>query len=361
MKRGLPDVARLRCWANQPRRWVGLVGLGLCCTMLNGCGVGFLWHVAVSQGQILWRRQPVETVLQDPRLTEPERRKIRLMLDAKAFAVEQLGLHQSDSYTTFVRLDRPYVSYNVSAASKDTLQPYTWRFPIVGRVPYKGFFSKEYALREQRKLDAMGYDTYVRGVRAYSTLGYFDDPIFSSMLQAHDFSLINTIIHEMVHQTVWIKGNVSFNESLASFVGDQGTHAYLVWRYGENAPEVRHYQHRRADAAVFQEYIQALIERLEALYQQPLARAEKLRRRAQIFAEATIAYAEVFPRMKTSYYKRFFDYRPLNNAVLLSFRRYHRDPSYFEQILAEHGGELRRMIAFFATLRADQLPDTFRQ
>jgi predicted aminopeptidase len=343
-------------------RWVAqVIGLVLCLPLLNGCSVGFLWHVTVGQVKLLMSRQPVQAVLQDPHLSEQDERKIRLILDAKAFAIEHLGLHNSKSYTTFVRLDRPYVSYNVTAAPKDALRPYTWRFPIVGRVPYKGYFCKEYALREQHKLEAEGYDTYVRGVRAYSMLGYFDDPILSSMLHARDFSLINTTIHEMVHQTVWIKGNASFNESLASFIGEKGTHAYLAWRYGDDSSQVQLYQNMRADAAVFAEYLEALIEHLEVLYRQPMPRQEKLRRRAQIFAEAKTAYANVFPRMKTPYYKRFFEYHPLNNAVLLSFRRYHRDTSYFEQVLAAHGGDLRRMIAFFKTVRADQLPATFRK
>jgi predicted aminopeptidase len=338
-----------------------LAGLVLCLTLLSGCGVEFLWHVTVGQAKLLVSRRPVQEVLQDPNLSERDGRKIRLILDAKAFAIEHLGLYNSESYTTFVRLDRPYVSYNVTAASKDALRPYTWRFPIVGRVPYKGYFSEKYALREQHKLEAKGYDTYVRGVRAYSTLGYFDDPILSSMLRAHDFSLINTTIHEMVHQTVWIKGNVSFNESLASFIAQRGTRAYLAWRYGKDSPQMHLYQNMRADAVIFAEYIEALVERLKALYRQPISRQEKLRRRAQIFAEAKTAYPKVFPRMKTPYYKRFFEYHPLNNAVLLSFRRYHRDTSYFEQVLAAHGGDLRRMIAFFKTVRADQLPTTFRK
>jgi predicted aminopeptidase len=339
---------------------IALGGVVLCLVLLNGCSFGYLWHVTVGQAKLLARQRPVEEVLQDTSLSDQERQKIRLIQEAKKFAVEHLGLHASDSYTTFVRVDGPYVSYNLSAAPKDALQPYVWHFPIVGHMPFKGFFKEEYALREQRQLDAQGYDTYVRGVRAYSTLGYFDDPILSSMLHAHDYSLINTTIHELLHQTVWFKGYVSFNESLASFVGEQGTSAYLTTQYGESSPELQQYRAIQADAAVFRAYIQALIERLEALYEQPLSFEEKMRRREQVFAEAKTDYPTVFPRMKTPYYRRYFERQPLNNAVLMSFRRYHHDTTFFEQTLADHDHDLRQTIDFFKTLRPDQIPETFR-
>ena len=347
-------AVRQRCWL------VLLLGMTLCIA-LTGCSVGYLWHVTVGQASLLARQQPVDDVLHDSQLNDAERQKILLILDVRTFAMEQLGLNLSESYTTFVRVDGPYVSYTVSAAPKDALQPYSWYFPIVGRVPYKGYFKKEYALQEEQKLVAAGYDTYVRGVRAFSTLGYFNDPILSCMLTYNDAALINTIIHELLHQTVWIKGHVSFNESLADFVGEHGTLAYLTQRYGAAAPEVQHYRDVQDDAKIFEAYIHALIERLEALYQQPVSRDDKLHRREQLFAEAQTAYPVVFPAMKTTYYQRYFERRTLNNAVLLSFQQYNRDTSFFEQALAEHGGDLRQMIAAFKTLRAEQLPASFRR
>ncbi|MCZ6871909.1 MAG: aminopeptidase [bacterium] len=362
MRRGLPDAVRFRCSTRQlDGNFFRLSSLTLCVLFLNGCGVGYLWHVTAGQMSLLSRQQPVEEVLQSTTLSDQEEKKVRLILAARSFAIEQLGMDASNSYTTFVQIDGLYVSYNLSAAPKDALQPYIWRFPIVGRLPYKGFFNKEKAIREQRKLDAQGYDTYVRGVRAYSTLGYFDDPILSSMLRSHDFTLINTIIHELLHQTVWIKGNVSFNESLANFIGEKGTIAYLARRYGETSAELQHYRDMRADAAVFRAYMRALIDRLETLYQLPLSVEEKRKRREPLFAAAKRNYSTVFPQMKTTYYRRYFERQTLNNAVLLSFRRYNRNMSYFDDTLAAHGGDLRRMIAYFKTLRADQLPERFAQ
>lgn len=354
-----PDHGRDRrtAWWRQLVRVSVLV---LCLLCLNGCGLGFLWHVTVGQAKLLTRQQPVEQILQDTHLSEQARQKIRLILDARVFAIEHLGLNANDSYTTFVDVGGPYVSYNVSAAPKDALRPYVWRFPIVGRVPYKGFFKKAYAIREARKLKSQGYDTHVRGVRAYSTLGYFDDPIFSSMLSSHDFSLIRTIIHELVHQTVWVKGSVSFNESLANFIGDKGTLAYLAWCHGVDSSRYQHYLDVRTDLGVFREYMLSIAARLESLYASPLSREEKLHQREQIFTAAKTDYPTVFPRMKTARYRRYFERRSLNNAIMLSFQRYHRDTAFFEEALAAHNGDLRQTIVYFKTLRPHQIPAKFR-
>lgn len=345
-------------------RWLAclrrLPVLGLCLLGGTGCGLDYLWHVTAGQASLLARQRPVEEVLQEAKLTPQEQQKVRLILAVRAFAIDTLGLYDSASYTTFVQLDRPYVSYNVSAAPPDALTPYLWRFPLVGSMPYKGFFNHAYALREQRALEAQGYDTYLRGVRAYSTLGYFDDPILSSMLAYDDAWLINTIIHEMTHQTVWISGSVSFNESLASFIGAQGALLYLTQRDGPNSPVLQQARAVRADGQVFEAYMQALMARLEALYAEPLSREEKLRRKAEIVATAVAEYPQVFPRMQTTAYRGFFERQPLNNAVLLAFRVYHRDTTYFERLLADHGGDLRRLIAYCKTMRAEQIPVQFR-
>jgi predicted aminopeptidase len=181
------------------------------------------------------------------------------------------------------------------------------------------------------------------------------------MLTYDDATLINTIIHELLHQTVWIKGNANFNESLANFIGEQGTLAYLTQRYGATSSEVQYYRHVRADARVFAAYMHALIERVKALYQQPISREDKLHRREQLFADAKTAYPSVFLDMKTPYYRRYFERQRLNNAVLLSFQQYHSDMSFFEQALAEHNGDLRRMIMAFKTLRPDQIPASFHR
>ena len=328
--------------------------------LLNGCGIGHLWHLAKGQAELLRQRRPVQEVLEAKRLGADQLDRLRLILEVRAFGIEHLGLDDSGTYTTFVQLDRPFVSYNLTASPMDAIEPFVWRYPVVGPMPYQGFFSRQVALAAQEKLRHRGYDTYLRGVRAYSTLGYFADPIFSSMLSYPDGALIETVLHEMLHQTVWIKGHVSFNESLATFVGQKGAEAYLVETAGKDSPAYREYLDRQTDANLLRAHLQQLVARLQRLYGQPVSREEKLQRREILFDEAVSTYPELFPSMKTPTYRRYFEGRTLNNAVLLSFRVYNRDTAFFEDALAARGGDLRSAIAYFGTLRARDLPEVFR-
>jgi len=328
---------------------------------LSGCACGYLGHVATGQAKLLMHRRAIEKVLKESELSETNRQKILLIKDVKAFSVSRLGLRESKSYSSYVYINGPYVSYALSAAPKDALEPYMWRFPIVGELPYKGFFKKDYALREERKLVDRGFDTYVRGVRAFSTLGYFNDPIVSCMLAYENHDLIETIIHELLHQTIWIKGSVHFNESLANFVGEQGTLDYLALQYGDSSKQYRDYQDLLADTRLFEQYMYDFLARLENLYQQNISREEKIRSRELRLEQAkTDFYTSTVPQMKTTRYKHFFERRVLNNAVFLSFRRYHYDTSYFEKVLAEQGGDLHLMIDSFMKLRREQIPSAFR-
>jgi predicted aminopeptidase len=328
--------------------------------LLNGCGIGFLWHVSMGQLGLLTHQTRVETVLRNGTLSEADQKKLRLILDVRQFAIDQLGLDADRSYTKFVDVGRPYVVYGLSAAPKDALKPYTWWFPVVGRMPYKGYFKEAPALREAKTLQERGYDTYVRGVRAYSTLGYFNDPILSTMLSSHEFSLIHTIIHELVHRTVWIDGSVSFNESFANFVADKGVKAYLTHRDGANASSYQLYRNIQADRQVFRTYMLEIVSQLEALYRTPLSREAKLERREAIFEAARANYPSVFPKMTTKSYQQYFERTELNNAVLLSFQRYNQDSSFFEDALSRNGGDLRRMIVAFKQLEKEDIPASFR-
>jgi len=251
---------------NQIKGFRGFVLLYI--LFLTGCSCGYFGHVASGQARLLVARRSIDKVLKQSDLNDQEMQKIQLILNVKSFTIERLGLNKSDNYSSYVQLDRHHVSYNLSAAPKDALEPYTWNFPIVGILPYKGFFNKEYALREEKKLAEHGYDTYLRGVCAYSTLGYFDDPVVSCMLAYHDYDLVDTIIHELLHQTVWVKGNVHFNESLANFVGEQGTLAYLALQYGDSSAHYQIYQDLLADTRLFETFMLDFLNNLEQMYRE---------------------------------------------------------------------------------------------
>ncbi len=198
----------------------------------SGCGFPYV----VKQGLIhlshLQHAKPIEKILKNPsqyQLTSEEVRKLSLIQAVQKFAIEKIGLKASQNYTTYVKFpdNRLYLVYVVSACEKYKLEPYSWSFLFVGKMPYKGFFELTDAKDLAKDLEKEDLDVYVRGSIAFSTLGWFSDPVYSTMLRLDDLSLIETIFHEMTHDTVYLKGQGEFNESLANFVGVEATLAYI--------------------------------------------------------------------------------------------------------------------------------------
>ena len=199
--------------------------------------MGYLIQAGVGQARVLIARQPVDKVVANPE-TDPHISELLLLIaDTKKFGVVRLGLSPTENYTSYVALDRPYVSWTLSAAPPDKLEPVTWTFPIVGVVPYLGFFKKTDALAKQKQLIAEGHDTYLRGVPAYSTLGWFDDPVMSPILKYSVPTIVNIILHEESHATVFIEGHVEFNETMASVMGNEAALLYLEWEFGKDSDE----------------------------------------------------------------------------------------------------------------------------
>ncbi|NJL24961.1 MAG: aminopeptidase, partial [Calothrix sp. SM1_5_4] len=192
-----------------------------------GCHTGYYLHGAYNQSKLLHQRRPIEHALRDSRLSEESKRKLRLVQEVKKFAEEDLKLKPSRNYTTFVQLDEPYVTYIVQASDAWELKPYLWHFPLVGKVPYKGYFRKALAEEEAAGFDRSKYDVFVRGVSAYSTLGWLQDSVLSSMLRYDDTDLVETIIHETLHTTLYIKSAAEFNERMATFMGTRRDEAVL--------------------------------------------------------------------------------------------------------------------------------------
>ena len=213
---------------------------------------------------------------------------------------------------------------------------------MVGRVPYRGFFDLEDALDEQRKLEEEGFDTWLRPTSAFSTLGWFADPLMSTVLRQDEIGVVQTILHEVSHAHLWVSGSVSFNESFATFVGDAGAAAFFCAESGEIAT-VRCTRARRrwGDAMKFSVFLDRLVADLERVYDDAArSREERLSAREQVFAEALEHFtAEVQPSFEASTYAGFVD-TPLNNATLLArMRYYHRLPD-FQALLDDHGGDV---------------------
>jgi predicted aminopeptidase len=271
--------------------------------------------------------------------------------DIRRFAMEELGLRESRNYTRYVELDRDYLAAVVSACEKDSFTRHEWWFPVVGKVPYKGFFNAADARKEREKLERQDLDVWVRGVDAFSTLGWFRDPLYSYMRNYPPHRLADLLIHEWLHATVFLKGHIQFNEELAEFVGTEGARLYIEKTYGPDSEEYRMIGAADADSAVFVGFIKNLIAELETLYNSAADREEKLNRKAEIIREAQARFEAGYDTMFLSDNYRGFAKLTLNNAYLELYRLYYAENTFFKDLYARSGRDLPRFIAAAKTLR----------
>jgi len=260
-----------------------------------------------------------------------------------------LGLSKTGSYSKFFKNEGP-VLHAVTACPKDRLQPHTWKFPITGEVPYKGFFSREGALKEKRSLDEKGFDTLVQGTAAYSTLGWLKDPIFSSMLEWDDTTLANVILHEMTHATVYFKGETELNEQLATFIGNRAVIEFLKEKHGSGSIEVTRALHAQEDDLLFSRWIDQACGQMSLFYSQDISREEKLRGREKVFRSIKDDFREMKVQFKTDLYPDLEGVE-LNNAVLLAYRRYFHQLERFEAIYNHLGQDLRKFVEHFKEIQ----------
>ena len=198
-----------------------LVTLLIGVALLQSAGCYYMQAVG-GQLELMRKREPIAELLADQTLSPELRRKLELVLDARRFATRELGLPDNDSYRSYADLERDFVVWNVFAAPEFAFDAKTWCFPIVGCVAYRGYFSEEAARALADRLREEGFDVYVGGVPAYSTLGRFDDPVLNTMLRWPDVNLVGTLFHELAHQRLFIRNDTAFNESFASAVAEIG-------------------------------------------------------------------------------------------------------------------------------------------
>jgi len=333
-----------------------LAALLLLAATLSACSPAYVLRASWEEAKILARRKPIARIVADSATDPQTRRKLLVVQEARLFARDSLGLDAGDSYTLFTRVKSDTLAMVLSAAHRDRFQAHTWWFPIVGRVPYKGYFDPRDAEREARRLERKGFDTYVRPTAAFSTLGWFNDPLLSTLLRYDEVSLGNTVIHEITHNTFFAPGQVAFNESFANFVGGRGAAHFFCAREGAGSARCRDATVSWEDDLVFGEFLSGMVEELEALYARPeLTRDDKLRERANVFARARERYArEVQPRFKGGARPGFLS-GPLNNATLISRRIYYDRLQLFDRVYRARGGDLRRAVEdIIAAARANR-------
>ncbi len=315
--------------------------------------MGYLIRSGYDQAQLIRDRVPIANILNDPEIPSDHKRKIRLIDEVRQFSQTQLGLTTTENYKTYVQLNRPYVTYIVQASPPYELDHYLWSFPIVGELPYKGFFNKDDAEAEARNLKVKNFDTMVRGVRAYSTLGWLKDPILSSMMDYKDWDLVNLIIHESTHATVYLKSSADFNEQLASFVAAKGTERFYTFKEGKDSPTLKLIQDSNQDEKNFSIFITEEIGSLKTWYannrHDTTLKEHRLKEITDRFKK------NILPKMKTKDYAKFSDSK-LNNAVLMGYKVYSEDLGLFENAYQRLGADMKKFLEYCKELSHSSKP-----
>ncbi len=331
-----------------------IIVLLLLANFFCGCQIGYLTKSAYQQAWILSHRQPIEDVLKSKDLSEDERNKLELVLKARNFAKDDLKLNVNKSYKTYVKLDKPYVVWAVNASEKWKLEHYIWSYPIVGKLPYKGFPNEKDAIEEATSFDSNKYDTHIRGVTAYSTLGWFNDPLLSSMMRYSDYSLVNTIIHESTHATLFIDDHGDFNERLASFVGNKGAEQFYLKYEGSQSKTLEMVKSENEDEIIFSKFISKELKNLEEFYKSNTEKKESLRQ--EKFQQIKDRFVtEVKPNLKTKGYLQFEKVN-LNNAKLLLYKTYIEDLNVFDRVFILANSSIPEFIQKMKALEKSKNP-----
>jgi len=310
---------------------------------LSGCSPAYVLRAAYEEGKILWRREPIIDYVQSATVTLDTQDKLKLVLTVRDYARDVLKLNVGGSYSSFSYVDRPDLTYIVVAAPKTELRPYTWWFLIIGNVPYKGYFSKADAEEEATRLRAAGYDTNIRTSAAFSTLGWFDDPLLSHLLRYDKVILSDIIFHELFHNTLYIAGASAFNESVANFIGHRAAIDFFHDRFGADSAEYQRAVQDWQEEQEFGAYIAELVGTLNELYHRNISRADKLRLREAVFARGKAEWARRSADWPVQRY-RGFSQQPLNNAVLMHYVVYLKDLDLFESLYRAAGQNLVKTI-----------------
>lgn len=332
-----------------------MVFLVIAALFLTSCLPTYIVKSGYQQMQILNNKEPIEEVLRKKELSPEFRHKLELTLQIREFAEKRLGLTVTKNYSTFVDLKRPYISWIVTASKRNELSPYLYWYPMVGKLPYKGYFNREEAEEAVRDFDPKQYDTMVRGVTAYSTLGWFNDPLLSTMLDGPDHHLVNLLIHESTHATLYIKSNADFNERLATYVGQIGTQLYYLDREGLDSITLKEIRDDEHDEMIFSKFISEEITKLSEWYKShPSTTDEERNFRFKKIQDNFKNSIE--KKLKTRNYAKFPQIK-LNNAILLYYKTYLSDLNDFERLYQVFGQDINQFLAYLKSLEKKPHPD----
>lgn len=326
--------------------------------LFSGCDFCYFARAASEETHLLWNRRPIVQVLQKPDLSPAVRQRLETVLAVRKFAADDLGLRVGGAYKTVTSVDQNAVVWVVMAAPRDSLSPYLWWFPIVGYVPYRGYFNKARAEAEAREMEGQGYDTFVRPAIAFSSLGFFNDPVLSNLLELNRVELAGVLIHELFHRTFFLENDVMFDESSANWIGNRGAVDFFTKTEGANSRDAAAARDIYESDMKFAAFLLQQEARLLKLYHSGLPQEEILRRRVTVFAEIKADYARLKPLL--SGLERFdLDQPQLNNAVLLNYMIYFHNLDHFAALERMHHGDTRATIQSIIELAQQEPGDPF--
>jgi predicted aminopeptidase len=317
--------------------------LGVLGSVISGCSPFYVIRAAYEEGKILWRREPIPEYLEKSDLGADTQDKLKLVLAVREYARDVLKLNVGGSYSSYSYVDRPDLTYILTAAPRTELRPYTWWFLIIGRVPYKGYFSKEDAAAAAKELEDDGYDTNIRTSAAFSTLGWFDDPLLSHLLRYDKVTLAEVVFHELFHNTLYVKGAGAFNESAANFVGGRAAIDFFRDRFGAESVEYKQAIRAWEEELEFAEFIEKVAASLDELFARDIPEEDKLRLRQEVFARAKEEWSEWIIKHPTHRFRNFSK-QPLNNAVIIHYMLYLKNLKLFEAVYETEGKNLVQVI-----------------
>lgn len=336
------------------------LALALCAVLLAGCSVSpsYYWQAAGGQIELWQRTRPVAEVLADPSTPPEIQQRLRLAQTIRDFASRELALPEGESYRLYADLQRPYVVWNVFATPALSMRPYEWCLPVAGCVGYLGYFAQADAESHAARLRAEGWDVHVGGVPAYSTLGWFDDPLLNTFIRWPETELARLVFHELAHRLLYVKGDTAFNESFATAVEEIGVRRWMA--QPGKAPLVEGFERAQRMRADFSALVLKYRDALEQLYASSASDADKLSRKAALIAELRAEYVQIKQTRwgGVAGYERWFA-QDINNATLASVGLYRRWVVAFEALYRQQAQDLPRFYAAVRELAA--LPQVERE
>ncbi len=300
--------------------------------------------------EVMTKAEPISEVLADPTTPPDTAKALRTVGKVREFAAAELGLPSGRAYTRYTDLKREHVVWVLNASNEFSVEPKTWFYPVVGRLSYRGYYDEQKAEAAADRLRAEGFETYVAGINAYSTLGWFADPVLNTFIDYHELLLAELIIHELVHRRYYRRGATAFNEALAMAVAEEGVRRWLRTR---KEPKLlaayERYLKRRND---LYDDILTTRDELAALYAQPLPEDEMRARKTVRLLELQREFLHWQARWKTSALEDWTT-EPLTNAHLNAANTYYRHIPFFQKLLEDCDGDLEQ---FFDRVKSAELP-----